>query len=200
LRKAKELRAQAETAEHQVHFESAQKKAHKDAQTDQLIVQLFAADSLLDGLRAKRLSMDTMEKIVDRLDEREVLALGQDHVEAKIQGDRADYERVATQERDEAELERLEGMIDDLIAVVQILDEEFMEAKQKKNEPYVTHTEEQHWGGGKLAQRLENRIHEIRREREDQFQKRMEEFREAQRIKKDRPPPPKVKDDHGFFP
>jgi hypothetical protein len=44
-------------------------------------------------------------------------------------------------------------MIDKMIAAVQILDESFMETKQKKNEPsYVTHTKAQHWGGGKLAQ------------------------------------------------
>jgi hypothetical protein len=120
LRKAiKELSAQLEAAEHQVQLK---KKAQKDAQTDQLIAQLFVASSsestrgpgLVDGLRAQCLGMDTMEQIVDRLEEREVLALGQDH-----------------------ELERLEGMIEDLIVAVQILDEEqFMvvESNQKKNE------------------------------------------------------------------
>jgi hypothetical protein len=40
----------------------------------------------------------------------------------------------------------------------------------------------------------------MQREREKQFQERMEEFYEAQRINKGKPPPPKVKDDHGLVP
>lgn len=185
LRKAKELRAQAEAAEHQVHASLTKKRQDKNAATDQLVDQLFFANSgvlLADRLRQKRLSIDTLETIVDRLDEREVIAEGKEHVQAKIGQDQTNFERVVS--RDEAELQRLDGLIDKLIETVKVLDKDFLEEKQRKGETYVTHTEDQHWGGGKQAERLTNRIHEVRREREEQFQERMKEFNEAQRIKK----------------
>jgi hypothetical protein len=194
FRLAKEMRAKAEEADHNLHIDLAEKKAEKDAHTDALIEEIIFGgpeDGLVDRLRSKKLCMDTLEQIVDRLEEREVNAEGQEYVEAKISNDRAVFERVA--QRDEEELERIQGRVDDLIAACKVLDQEFKEQKENKGEAYVTHTEEVHWGGGKVAERLESRYHEIRREREEQFQKRMEEFREAQRVKKDSPPPPKVK-------
>jgi hypothetical protein len=200
FRLAKEMRAKAEEADHNLHNDLAKKKAEKDARTDALIEEIIFGgpkDGLVDRLRNKKLCMDTLEHIVDRLDEREVNAEGQEHVEAKISNDRTVFERVA--QRDEEELERIQGRVDDLIAAVKVLDQEFKAQKENKGEAYVTHTEELHWGGGKVAERLDSRYHEIRREREEQFQKRMEEFREAQRVKKDSPPPPKVKDDHRWL-
>ena len=201
LRKARELRAQAEKEEQQIHKDMAEKKASQDEQTDQLIDALFTTSgtSLVDGLRNKRLCCETLETIVDRLDERCVIAEGQEHVEARVGNDRTDFQRIVD-DRDEEELANLKDMIDAFIAAVKVLDEEFMKEKQSKGEAYVSHTEEQHWGGGKEAERLTNRLKENQREREEQYQKRQEEFFEAQRIKKNQPSPPKVKDDHGLLP
>lgn len=186
LRRARELRAEAEQAEQQVHDDLVKKKARKDAQTDELIDQLFftaPANALVDRLRNKRVGLGTLEAVVDRLDEREVIALGGEHVEFKMVGDRTEFHRVA--KKDEKELERIEGLIDQLIQAAAVLDKEFLAKKKARGESYVAHAEEEHWGGGKCAERLENRIREIRRERSEQFQKRMEEFREAQRRKDD---------------
>jgi hypothetical protein len=186
LRRARELRAEAEQAEQQVHDDLVKKKARQDAQTDDLIDQLFftpPSSGLVDRLRSKRVGMGTLEAIVDRLDEREVIAKGGEHVEFKMVGDKTEFHRVA--KKDEKELERIQGLIDQLIQAAAALDKEFLAKKKAKGESYVAHAEE-HWGGGKCAERLENRIGEIRRERSEQFQKRMEEFREAQRRKDDR--------------
>jgi vacuolar-type H+-ATPase subunit I/STV1 len=153
--------------------------------------------SLVDRIRQKRPGMATLEAIVDRLDEREVAAKGLDHVEFKLVGgdtaetSNVEFERVhQPNQQDQAELERLEGRIDQLLEAVAVLDEEFRATKQSKGESYVAHAEAEHWGGGKCAHHLTSRVREIRRERSDQFQKRMEEFREAQRRKDD--------DDHKF--
>jgi len=192
LRKARELRAAAEQDEQKVHGELTQKKAKKNAQTDAFIDELFFDDttssSLVDRLRAKRLGMRTLESIIDRLDERLVTAQGMDHVEFKMVGDKAEFQR--TQKKDEAELARLEGKIDELIQAQAVLDQEFLTKKQAKGENFVAHAEEEHWGGGKCAVQLQDRIKQRQRQRSEQFQKRMEEFREAQRRKDD--------DDHKF--
>jgi hypothetical protein len=201
LRLAKQLREKAAQAEHQVHVDLAKKKAKQDAKTDDLIEKLFFGgpkSGLADRLRSKGVCIDTLEQIVDRLDEREVIAQGKEHVKPIFSENDTRFERVASV--DEKELEHIQGLIDDLIEAVKVLDDEFLAEKKKKGELYVSHTEEQHWGGGQRAKRLRNRSQEIRREREEQFQKRLEQFYEAQRIKKDKPPPPKVKDDHGLIP
>ena len=191
LRKARELRAAAAQEEQKVHESLTKKKADRDAQTDKLIQELFfSSTDLVDNLRKKRPGSKTLEAIVDRLDEREVAAKGLDHVKFKMVGEKTEFERVKENPQDQAELERLDGKIDDLLQAVEILDKEFMANKKAKGESYVAHAEEEHWGGGKCAQHLTSRVKEIRRERSEQFQKRMEEFREAQRRKDD--------DDHKF--
>ena len=195
LRKARELRAEAEQAKHQVHVDQAEKKAKKDSKTDDLVKSLFFAPNgakknsknvLVDTLREKQLCMDTLEAIVNRLDEREVIAEGREHVEFQMGSDgQAEFRRVS--QRDESELSMIEGCIDNLIDALKVLDDEFFQQKQSKGEVYVSHTEDVHWGGGKRAERLLNHVHEIRRVREEQWQERMEEFYEAQRIHKKNP-------------
>jgi len=201
LQRARELRESAVQDEHRIHVSLAEKKAKKDAKTDQLINYLFFENdgsTLVDRLHKKNPSMETLETIVDRLDEREVIAEGKEHVRLVEKNGKVTFERVSL--RDDEELASIQGKIEDLIEGVMVLDDEFRRKKDGKGDSYVTHTEDQHWGGDKKAERLTNRAHEIRREREEQFQKRLEEFYEAQRIKKDKPAPPKVKDDHGFLP
>ena len=205
LRKARELREQASQAEQEVHDANVSKKNQKDSHTDQLINSLFfdrdSGSTLVDCLRSKKLSMDTLEDVALRLDERQVIAEGRDHVHSSVDSaGRTQFERKAESARDEPELERLDGTIEQLIEALRILDDEFIHNKEGSKNQYVSSFEDAHLGGGKAAQRLENAVHEVRREREDQFLKRQEEFYEAQRIKKDRPAPRKVKDDHGFLP
>lgn len=202
LKKARELRQSALEEENRVHVSLAQKRALENSKTDALIDCLFfdqSGGSLVDRLHKKNLSIDTLEKIVDRLDEREAIAEGKDHVQLVYRNDGASaFDRASLHNEDEMEM--LGGKIEELIKGVSILDEEFRKEKNSKGEPYVAHTEDQHWGSDRRAERLSNRAHEIRRERDDQFQKRLQEFYEAQRIDKNNPPPPKVKDDHGFLP
>ena len=202
LQRARELRQSALEAEHQVHVSLAEKKAQEDEKTDNLIDLLFFSNdgsTLVDRLHEKNLSIETLERIVVRLDEREVIAEGKEHVRLVHNEDgKATFERVCQQ--DDKELARVRGKIEELIEGVSVLDDEIRRKKNAEGDNRFTHTEIQHWGSDKRAERLTNRAHEIQREREEQFQKRLAEFYEAQRIKKDRPPPPKVKDDHGLLP
>lgn len=201
FQRARELRESAIQDEHQVHVALSEKKAQRDAKTDKLINSLFfekGAWTLVDRLHKMNLSIETLERIVDRLDEREVIAEGKEHVRLVAKDGKATFERVSL--KDDEELARIQGKIEELIGGVMVLDDEFRSKKSTTGDPYVTHTDDQHWGGDKRAERLTNRAHEIRREREEQFQNRLEEFYEAQRVKKDKPAPPKVKDDHGLLP
>jgi hypothetical protein len=201
MQRARELRESAVQDEYKVHLESAQKKAQKDAKTDKLIHGLFFEEdglTLVDRLHKKNPSIDTLERVVDRLDEREIIAEGKEHVTLVEKDGKVTFERVSL--KDDQEHARVLGKIEELIEGVTVLDAEFRSKKNNEADPYVTHTEDQHWGSDKRADRLTNRAHEIRRGREEQFQKRLEEFYEAQRIKKDQPAPPKAKDDHGFIP
>lgn len=201
LAKARALREQAQRDEHHVHVSLAEKQATEHAKTDQLIDYLFfnpSGGSLVDRLHMKKLCIDTLEKIVDRLDEREAIAEGKEQVHLVLKDGIAGFERASCQ--NEVELARIQGKIDELIDGVSILDEEFRQEKELKGEIYTAHTEDQHWGSGRRAERLTNRVQEIRREREEHFQNRMQEIYDAQKIKKGRPPPPKVHDDHGLVP
>lgn len=188
LRKARELRSSAEQEEARVHGDLTQKRATRDQQTDALIDELFPPGDgtttqkqkdLVDRLRAKKLGMATLERILLRIDERQVMAQGFEHVESSQEGT---FRRVADKE-DPAELERLNGLTDQLIAGVAVLDEEFRQQKQEKGQAHVAHAEREHWGGGKCAEELRARLNEVQRERSEQYQKRMEELREAQRRK-----------------
>lgn len=203
MQRARELRESAVQDEHQVHVALCEKKVREDAKTDQLIHNLFfekdSSTTLVDRLHKSNLSIGTLERIVDRLDEREVIAEGKEHVRLVQKDGKSSFERVSIQ--DDEELARVQGKIEELIQGVAVLDEEFRRKKNTTGDAYVTtHTDDQHWGSDKRADRLTNRAHEIRRGREEQFQKRLEEFYEAQRIKKDKPAPPKAKDEHRFLP
>ena len=194
LRKARELRAAAEQAEQQVHGNLTQKKAQRDAQTDALIAQILLDDDdndndirgTVDRLRNKKCSMATLERILLRLDERHVRAQGWEHVQGKVgtDGQTVEFVRVADA-ADPRQVQRLQGKVEQLLAAVAVLDDEFRAQKQAKGQSYVAHAEEAHWGGGKAAEYLQGRIKEIRRERSEHFQARQKELQEAQRRKED---------------
>lgn len=184
LRKARELRAAAAREEQKVHGDLTEKKSERDRQTDALIEELlFGNQDLVGLLRKKRLSMTTLERIVLRLDERQLRAQGWEHVQGKTVDGRTEFVRVSKEDPDT--LARLEGKIEQFIDAVEVLDAEFRDQKQKKGQSFVAHAEEEHWGGGKCAKYLRDRIKEIRRERSEHFQARMKDLQESQRRKED---------------
>jgi hypothetical protein len=198
LRMARELREQAQHDEQKVHKELHAKRTAGDQQLDHWIKELLehgkGTAAIVDGLHEKRPSMETLEHVVDRLHKRHIIALGKEHVQSEISTTDAAFERV-THTKDEEEADRLIGLVESLLAAVQVLDEEL----QKKGAP-IAHAESQHWGGDQTAQQLNNRWRELRREHEEQYLKRQESIVEAQRRKDDTEPPPKAKDDYGLLP
>jgi hypothetical protein len=208
LRKARELREQATKDEQEIHSTLTKKKEQQNQHTDELIAHVITSDvqSTFQRLKEKQLSMDTLEKMIDRLDDRHARALGYEHVTL---GEKETFQRVTSQ-KDEMEVERLNQMVDILLGAVQILDDEFQQAHSKKSTGgvagdsegsmlySVSHAEASHWGGGRAAQHLRQKLQEKRRERDEQFLNRQAEINEAQRVKKKHTE--KVKDDHGFLP
>jgi hypothetical protein len=219
FKKARELREQAEMQEQQVHVELVEKKNVEKTHIDELIDYLFGGDDVVERLRKKKLSMDTLDKIIDRLYEQHVYALGQEYIEAnrhhrKVGDITGDIEVVkfsrVTSPRDENEAVRIDTLINCLLEAVSVLDEELANKKGGVSHLWnsITNVESSHWGGGHGAETLIQRLKEKHREHEEQFLERQQEFDEAQRInKKKQSPnddsvelPPKPKDDdHSLF-
>lgn len=196
LRKARELKDEAEAEAAALHETLLDQKQEKDAQLDKCIERLFPTsnqgnvDALVARLRQLQYSTDKLLEIVVRLHERELKAKGIHQVEAFSDlNTHTGFERVSA-EADEAEAERVSGYIDRLIEAAGQIDEEYMETKRtSKNPKYLSHVEIEHWTMGECAAVLSGKIRELRREHEEQFQRRLHSFYEAQR-KKDLPPPP----------
>jgi len=182
LRMARELRAQAEASEKEVHEQQLDKKADREARLGTLLNQLFYDGTkgkdigkvetainkkslVVDRLRSKKPSIETLERFVDWLDDRSDVALGNDHVEAR--GDKFVNVRG---EKDEEEAERLEMLILSLLEALEVIDGENRKA-------------DGHPGGGHVSSDLRQRLKEKRRKRDEQFLKRQASFREAQTIK-----------------
>jgi hypothetical protein len=173
LRMAKKLRAQAEESEKEIHSDLAGKKAGRDGKIDGLIDHLCDSNGnvlkknvVVERLRAKKPSLDTLEKLVDRLDYQRDCALGNKHVEAKN-----DEFVSVSGEKNEIEAERLNNLTDVLLNSLEVLDGEF----QKRSKTDSTTT---------VSKELRLRLREKRRERDEKFQERQESFREAQTVKK----------------
>mmetsp|Transcript_28128 Transcript_28128/g.41543 ORF Transcript_28128/g.41543 Transcript_28128/m.41543 type:complete len:243 (-) Transcript_28128:135-863(-) len=187
LEKARQLRAEAEAQEEKIHTSLLSKKEQRDAETDKLISGIFdqnsrSLDEVVNYLRTKRFSSDKLFNIVDRLHEREITAKGIEHVTKSRHGGHSSFKQVK-EERDDAELARVSGMIEQLINAVKVLDEEFLEDKSAKGEKYNTHFESEHWNAGNCAKMLDDKVREMRREHDEQFKKRQKEFYDAQRRK-----------------
>ena len=188
LRKARELRAAATKAEAQVHGDLTQRKAARDAKTDAMIHELFGRgtkteeqqeqDHLVQTLRTKRWGMTTLEQILLRLDERQLRAQGWEHVEARDENGHVEFVRVSDAAANPDEAARLEQCVQVFLDAVAAWDAEL----RQKQEHTTTHS---HWGGGQCAAYLRDRLQQIRRERSEHFQKRMQELQEAQRRKED---------------
>jgi hypothetical protein len=146
LRKVRELRKEAKAGEDELHTTLIQRKKTRDAATDSIIAQLFPIVKVADGndvsggdgvcalcdrLRERRLAADVLVRVVERLHEREVAARGLEHVEPSVHHDQVTFVRVA--QPDEAELRKVQGLVDRLIEAAEVLDGEFIEEKSECN-------------------------------------------------------------------
>ena len=148
LRRARELREAVKAGEEELHTTLLQRKKTRDAATDSMIAQLFpkynAKDddenggvcALCERLREKRLALDMLVRIVERLHEREVAARGLEHVEPSIHHDNVTFKRVA--QADEVELRYVQGLVDQLIEAAEVLDREFINQKSECNGKIVS--------------------------------------------------------------
>lgn len=192
LRKAAQLKAEAAAAEQSLHKSLLEKKQCKDSELDECIDKLFpqndkSIQGLANRLKQNHWSTDKLMEITKRLHEREIAAKGKGHVEASLHHDHTKFEKVTA--GNPAELARVEGLIDRLIEAAEVIDEEYMVEKRKsKEQKYLSHVDLDHWTMGDLSGNLRRQVGELRREHEEQFQKRLESFYEAQR-KKDLPKP-----------
>lgn len=182
LKKARELREASHRAEDTLHATLIQKKKEKDAATDMIISHLFPSngiDDLVDRLRQKRLASDMLVRVVERLHEREIAARGLEHVEHSLHHDQVTFKRVA--QPDEVELAKVEGIVHDLVEAAAVLDQEFVDQKVKADggKGKISHAEIMHFGGGEVAQILQQKLKELGREQDEQFKKRLQSFYDA---------------------
>jgi len=183
LRMARELRAQAEESENEQKEKLADKDADKKTKLGGLLNHLFYDGSkghdvgkpetainsnsvVVEKLRSKNPSVDTLEKFVDWMDDRYDIAMGYEHVESK--GDGA-YAYVKSK-KDEPEAKRLFALTENLLDGLEVIDGE----PDKSNG---------HLGGGNNAKDLRQRLRSKRRERDEQFLERQNSIKDAQTIK-----------------
>ena len=188
LQKARELRAQAEAEEAQLHHSLLEKKSARDMETDTLIDELFpdfpvkdddtSLASLANTLEKKRLSTDMLERVVERLHDREIAAQGIDHVESSVTNSDVQFKRVS--EPNPEELNRVRGLISHLLNAAEILDRKHLKESKARHA-----VDKSHWSTGELHKVLSEKAHFLGREHDDQFKKRIAEYYEAAR-KKDR--------------
>lgn len=193
LRRARELKAEADTQEQALRESRLNKKFKTDGETDAIIDNLFpigeriSVVELSTTLKENMWSTDKMLRIAGRLHEREVDAKGIEHVVSTIENDKTIYTRV--EKVDEEDLERVTGLIDRIIEAADMIDEEYLKAKRdNKDTAHRTHIERAHWTVGESAEFLKSKVKHMRREHEQQFKDRQNSFYEAQR-KKDIPRP-----------
>lgn len=187
LAKARALRQEAEAQESSLHSELMRNRSRKDAETDQLIQQLFAdkdVRNIARRMEEKKISVMMLERVVDRLNEREISARGLDHVEHGHST--GTFQRV--RETDERELKAVEGLIQLLIQAADVLDTKVLKEraeKEKKGEPAHHHVDSTHWSSGELGKHLKDKAKFLGREHEEQWKKRMEDYYKAAMKKKD---------------
>ncbi len=193
LAKARALREQAEAEEHQLHSTLIEKKNCQNMETDSVIQKLFpmngaagrsddsidlAAIDLANRIDELKLSTQMLERVVERLHEREIAARGLEHVEPSQHHEQVQFVRIAAPQ--EEELARVQGLIQRLIDAAQVLDAEHL-----RNAKEHHHVDATHWSRGTLSKVLKEKAHFLGREHDEEFKKRLEEFYEAARKKKD---------------
>ena len=118
---------------------------------------------------------------MERIHEREIAAKGLAHVEHSLDQTQVKFEKIA--KTDEKELKRVEGMIQMLIDAAAVLDDKVRKEHQEKGT--VQHqVDKSHWHSGELSERLNEKVHFLGREHDEQFKSRLEEYYEAARKKK----------------
>lgn len=184
LRMARELRAQAEESEKEVSEKQADKKADKEARLGGLLSHLFYDGTkgedvgrpgtaindrtvVVEKLRSKNPSVETLEQFVDWIDDRRDNALGH----ANVKSDGSGKFKSVSGQANQAEADCLFELTERLLDALEVIDGE-----QHKNNG--------HLGGGNHAADLRQRLREKRRERDTQFLERQNSFVEAQTIKK----------------
>mmetsp|Transcript_19240 Transcript_19240/g.27062 ORF Transcript_19240/g.27062 Transcript_19240/m.27062 type:complete len:252 (-) Transcript_19240:192-947(-) len=186
LRRARELRAEADAAESQLHSSLLDKQTSDDARTDKIIAELFSGcedNETTVPLLAKRIKEDKYStvkllKVVERLHERQLKARGIERVEPSRHSNAIQFHRIS--QPDDIELAEVGNKISTLLSSATLVDADF-----SKERGIPQHTvERDHWSKGKLASTLEDRLHFLDREHEDQFKNRLEEYYEAARKKK----------------
>jgi len=198
LRKARELRQEAEAAEVGLHSDLIDKKCSHDQKIDAAIDQLFPSSDLkahngeefyvqavVERLREHKFSTDKLKDVVGRLHEREVAARGLQHVESKtLQAGHVFFEVVSSP--DENKLHEVEGLVGTLVDAAKIIDEEYWKKKRVEGEKLKLHNSDKaHWTTGNLATILGEKVGFLGREHSEQFKKRMAEYYEAARKKDD---------------
>ena len=189
LAKARALREQAEEEEHKLHSTLIEKKNCQNVETDNVIQKLFPlneekveSDSAIKALAKRieehKLSTVMLERVVERLHEREIAARGLEHVEPSNHHDQVQFIRVAKPQQED--LVRVQGLIQRLIDAAEVVDEKYLKREQNHH-----HVDASHWSRGNLSKVLKEKAHFLGREHEDEFKKRLEEFYEAARKKKD---------------
>ncbi|KAL3809108.1 hypothetical protein ACHAXA_003017 [Cyclostephanos tholiformis] len=208
LRRARELRDEARSGEDELHSTLIDRKRTRDAATDAIIERLFPRNDddvdddaandvddvsslreLCDRLRERRLAADVLVNIVERLHERGVAARGLERVEPSVHHDKVAFARVGGRgggEVDEVEIGWVRHAMDMLIRAAMVLDAEFIEEKESKRGGRITHSDITHWGGGNIAGMLRDKVNDLGRAHDEQFQKRLESFYDAAKRKHSR--------------
>jgi len=191
LRKARQLASEAAADEEVLRASLCEKKSSRNAKTDAFIDKLFPVETeadkddvdVVNRLRAKSPSTDFLCRVVERLHEREIAAKGLQHVESSSDTDHSQFRVVA--DPDEAELCRVEGLIDRIVVAAVTLDQERMARKSASGgeEGVVHHSEQVHWAAGNVGKILKDKVGDLRREHDDQFQKRQKSFYDAAKRK-----------------
>jgi len=202
LAKAKALREQAESDEASLHATLVTKKDLQNQDLDALIDVLFPLDmpredksacklAVSRTIETKKCSVQQLKNVVTRLHEREIAAKGEDHVESTrtptqdddTQGQGAvKFERVSSGSRDDAELNRVSGLIAMLIDAATILDEKARaeaEAKGGAGEEAQHKVDQSHWASGHLSEALSEKALFLGRAHDEQFKNRLQEYYDA---------------------
>lgn len=210
---ARKLRQQAEEEEQHVHEHLYEKKRKEDEQLDQWIKNLGLSEvsakhdkkhtHIVNQLKDRKPCMDTLERIVDRLHEHHLIASGHECVQAPSSSHHGSSVQRVHHQKDDAQVQKVELQAEALFGALDIIDDELFRQHHSSSQPLeksLLAAESRHWGGDQRAKQLRTHWQALLREHAEQFVKRQASFIEAQTIKKDLPPPPKVKDDHGLLP
>lgn len=191
LRKARELRQEAEAAEKDLHSTLIDKKSCHDQEIDTAIAKLFPhqgtdehVQHVVDRLHECQFSTKKLQDVVTRLHEREIAARGLKHVESKKHDDSGHVSFEVVSSPNESELHKVNGLVDTLIEAASLVDEEYWKKKRVQGEKLkLHHSDKIHWTTGNLASILQERVGFLGREHSEQFQKRMAEYYESARRK-----------------